>query len=45
MYDSEINVTIRIGGDRVVVALGNDFTGYEPEAEVESVAVAPERHP
>jgi hypothetical protein len=27
IYDSEINVTIRIEGKSILVALGNDFTG------------------
>jgi hypothetical protein len=26
IYDSEINITLRIGGNRISVALGNDFT-------------------
>jgi len=34
IYDSEINVTIRIGGKNILVALGNDFTGFDPEGKV-----------
>ncbi len=34
IYDSEINVTIRIGGKNILVALGNDFTGFDAEGKV-----------
>lgn len=34
IYDSEINVTIRIGGKNVFVALGNDFTGFDAEGKI-----------
>ena len=34
IYDSEINVTIRTGGEKILVALGNSFTGFEPEGLV-----------
>ena len=38
IYDSEINVTVRLGGDRAFVALGNEFTGFGAEGDVERVA-------
>lgn len=38
IYDSEINITLRIGGKRIFVALGNDFTGFEPERNLTSMA-------
>ena len=28
IYDSEINITIRVDADSIVVGLGNDFTGF-----------------
>ena len=31
IYDSEIHLTIRTGGERILVALGTDFTGLERE--------------
>jgi hypothetical protein len=34
IYDSEINVTIRIVGKNILVALGNDFTGFDAEGKV-----------
>ena len=34
IYDSEINVTIRVGGKDILVALGNDFTGFALEGTV-----------
>lgn len=34
IYDSEINVTVRTGGKKIFVALGNSFTGFEPEGSV-----------
>ena len=34
IYDSEINITIRTGGKKVFVGLGNDFTGFEAERTV-----------
>lgn len=34
VYDSEINITVRTGGRRIFVGLGNDFTGFEPEGTV-----------
>ena len=37
IYDSEINVTIRTGGKHVVVALGNDFTGFADEGKASSM--------
>ena len=38
IYDSEINVTIRTGGRKILVALGNDFTGFDPEGKVGSAS-------
>ena len=38
IYDSEINVTVRLSGDRVFVALGNEFTGFAVEGDVEAVS-------
>ena len=32
VYDSEIHLTIRTGGKRILVALGTDFTGLERKA-------------
>jgi hypothetical protein len=34
IYDSEINLTIRTGGKGIIVALGNDFTGFAAEEKV-----------
>jgi hypothetical protein len=34
IYDSEINITIRTGGEGILVALGNDFTGFAAEEKV-----------
>jgi hypothetical protein len=34
IYDSEINVTIWIGGKDILVALGNDFTGFDAKGKV-----------
>ena len=34
IYDSEINVTIRIVGKNILVALGNDFTGFDAEGKL-----------
>jgi len=34
MYDSEINVTIRTGGKRIFVGLGNSFQGFQPKGSV-----------
>jgi hypothetical protein len=34
IYDSEINITIRTGGEGILVALGNDFTGFAAETKV-----------
>jgi hypothetical protein len=34
IYDSEINITISIGGEGILVALGNDFTGFAAETKV-----------
>ena len=41
IYDSEINVTLRIDGDRIFVALGNDFTGFDAEWNLTSAARRP----
>ena len=38
IYDSEINVTVRTGGGRIFVGLGNEFTGFEPEGTVGAAA-------
>jgi hypothetical protein len=38
IYDSEINITLRIGGNRISVALGNDFTGFEAKGNPASMA-------
>ena len=38
IYDSEINITLRIGGNRISVALGNDFTGFEARGKPASMA-------
>jgi hypothetical protein len=29
IYDSDINITIRVDADSIAVGLGNDFTGFE----------------
>jgi hypothetical protein len=34
IYASEINVTFRIGGEDIFVALGNDFTGFYAKGKV-----------
>ena len=34
IYDSEIHITIRTGGEGIFVALGNDFTGFGAETNV-----------
>jgi hypothetical protein len=34
IYDSEINITIRIGGRDIRVALGNDFIGFDAKGKV-----------
>jgi hypothetical protein len=34
IYDSEINITIRTGGKKVFVGLGNDFMGLKAEGTV-----------
>ena len=38
IYDSEINVTLRVDGDRIFVALGNDFTGFDAHGKLTSAA-------
>jgi hypothetical protein len=38
IYDSEINITLQIGGNRILVALGNDFTGLEAKGHPASMA-------
>ena len=38
IYDSEINVTIRLGGRNIVIALGNDFTGFDAEGKVSRIS-------
>jgi len=38
IYDSEINITLRIGGNRISVALGNDFAGFEAQGKPASMA-------
>jgi hypothetical protein len=38
IYDSEINITLRIAGNRILVALGNDFTGFEAEGNPSTMA-------
>src|SRR3954447_22359503 len=38
IYDSEINITIRTGGKKVFVGLGNDFTGFQAEGAVTKVS-------
>ena len=38
IYDSEINITLRTGDKDVLVALGNDFTGFSAEGSLASVA-------
>src|SRR6516165_11988705 len=38
IYDSEINITLRIAGNRILVALGNDFTGLETHGTPASMA-------
>ena len=38
IYDSEINITLRIGGNRISVALGNDFTGFDAQGKPASMA-------
>jgi hypothetical protein len=34
IYDSEINITIRIRRRDILVALGNDFTGFDAKGKV-----------
>ena len=34
IYDSEINITICMGGTDIIVALGNDFTGFNAQHKV-----------
>jgi hypothetical protein len=34
IYDSEIHIMIRTGGEGILVAFGNDFTGLEAEGTV-----------
>ena len=38
IYDSEINVTLRTGDKDLFVALGNDFTGFTAEGNVDRAA-------
>ncbi len=38
IYDSEINVTIRMGGKNILVALGNDFTGFDAEGKLTRIS-------
>jgi hypothetical protein len=38
IYDSEINITIRTGGKKIFAARGNDFTGFEPKANLSNMA-------
>jgi hypothetical protein len=38
IYDSEIHVTIRTVGKKILVALGTEFTGLEPKALVKSAS-------
>src|SRR5437879_5107450 len=38
IYDSEIHVTIRTGGKKILVALGTEFTGLEAKALANSAS-------
>ncbi len=38
IYDSEINITLRIGGNRILVALGNDFIRLDAKGNPASMA-------
>ena len=38
IYESEINITLRIAGNCILVALGNDFTGFEAEGNPSTMA-------
>jgi hypothetical protein len=38
VYDSEIHITIRTGGERVLVALGTDFTGFGAKGDVDNAS-------
>ena len=39
VYDSEIHITIRAGSDKdILVALGNDFTGFAVEGKVSNAS-------
>jgi hypothetical protein len=38
IYDSEIHLTIRTGGERILVALGTDFTGLERKGYVDEAS-------
>ena len=31
IYDSEINITVQTGDKQILVALGNEFTGFQAE--------------
>ena len=40
MYDSELTITLRIDGNNILLALGNDFTGFQATSTVAELSQA-----